>query len=168
MTDLTLTPEQRGEAIEALAGVFLAHGVAVDFDGEAYVERPNLVAERALDALLPLLSGWRPEPVALPDARAAAPLPEGLTTSQVHDACLSYRHDYGLLDEQEARIVRIECSDWFRAIRRALPSIPPQEPTDAEVEAAAVELMTLDQGEDLGVYRNLARAALLAGRKGRE
>lgn len=64
MTDLTLTPEQRAEAIEALAGVFLAHGVAVDFDGEAYIERPNLVAERALDALLPLLSGFRPEPVA--------------------------------------------------------------------------------------------------------
>lgn len=35
----------------------------------------------------------------------------------IDNVCLSYRHDFGLLSEEEKKKVRFECEEWFRAIR---------------------------------------------------
>ena len=69
MTDLTLTPDQRAEALAVLRDMCMG---AIDCAIPEPWDVADRYAARALDALLPLLSGWRPEPVALPDARAAA------------------------------------------------------------------------------------------------
>lgn len=53
-------------------------------------------------------------------AAEAEAIPKHLTSAQVNDACLSYRHDYGLCTESEARFMRRECAEWFRSIRAAL------------------------------------------------
>jgi hypothetical protein len=34
----------------------------------------------------------------------------------ITNVCLSYRHDYGLLSDNERGIIRLECKEWFRAI----------------------------------------------------
>lgn len=34
----------------------------------------------------------------------------------ITNVCLSYRHDYGLLDENERALIRFECKEWLRAI----------------------------------------------------
>lgn len=34
----------------------------------------------------------------------------------ITNVCLSYRHDYGLLDENERVLIRFECKEWLRAI----------------------------------------------------
>jgi hypothetical protein len=43
-----------------------------------------------------------------------------LTPEQVRSACLSYRHNYGLLDEAEAQIEQFRCKEWWHAIRKEL------------------------------------------------
>lgn len=37
------------------------------------------------------------------------------TNKQVDSACLSYRHDFGLLTEDERKQVRFEAREWLRA-----------------------------------------------------
>lgn len=37
------------------------------------------------------------------------------TLSQISSACGSFRHDYGLLDEQEQSEIRFEAVEWLRA-----------------------------------------------------
>lgn len=34
----------------------------------------------------------------------------------ITNVCLSYRHDYGLLSNNERNIIRFECKEWMRAI----------------------------------------------------
>lgn len=34
-----------------------------------------------------------------------------------NDICLSYRHDYGLLSEEEKKSVKFQLEEWLRAIR---------------------------------------------------
>lgn len=34
----------------------------------------------------------------------------------ITNVCLSYRHDYGLLSDDEINILRFECKEWMRAI----------------------------------------------------
>jgi hypothetical protein len=40
------------------------------------------------------------------------------TPSQIHSACLSYRHDYGILDEYARASLRITAHEWFEAWRK--------------------------------------------------
>lgn len=61
MTDLTLTPDQRAEALAVLRDMCMG---AIDCAIPEPWDVADRYAARALDALLPLLSGWRPEPVA--------------------------------------------------------------------------------------------------------
>lgn len=35
----------------------------------------------------------------------------------IDHVCISYRHDFGLLDKQEKEKVRVECKEWMRAIK---------------------------------------------------
>ena len=44
-------------------------------------------------------------------------LPE-LTKEQVESACLSYRHDFGFLSEEEKKRIRLDCKFWYDAIRK--------------------------------------------------
>jgi len=47
-------------------------------------------------------------------------LPNKPTDSQLYDACLNYRHDYGLLTPPERVVVRDEALEWYEAWRKAL------------------------------------------------
>lgn len=40
------------------------------------------------------------------------------TPEQVRSACLSYRHDYGLLSETERKMVQFEAREWLHAWRK--------------------------------------------------
>ena len=42
------------------------------------------------------------------------------TQAQIDDACMWYRHDFGLLSESERDSVRFEARQWFRAWGKAL------------------------------------------------
>ena len=37
------------------------------------------------------------------------------TPKQLESACLSFRHDYGLLDEEERKMVRFQAMEWLTA-----------------------------------------------------
>lgn len=59
--------------------------------------------------------------------RDAPTLPESLTPEQLGDACLSYRHDFGLLDSGEQFSLRWQAAEWWRALSRAYNRpTPPQ------------------------------------------
>jgi hypothetical protein len=34
----------------------------------------------------------------------------------IENVCLSYRHDFGLMTEQDRQRLRFECKEWMRAI----------------------------------------------------
>ena len=38
----------------------------------------------------------------------------------INNVCLSYRHDFGLMVEQEKQRLRFECKEWMRAISNNL------------------------------------------------
>lgn len=42
----------------------------------------------------------------------------GLTPELLNDMCLTYRHDFGLLSEEEQQKLRIECRRWFETFKR--------------------------------------------------
>lgn len=44
------------------------------------------------------------------------------TDAQVNSACLSYRHDFGLLQDQQREMVRFEAKEWLIAWQKALPA----------------------------------------------
>lgn len=64
------------------------------------------------------------EPVAL-TAQDAARVPEiaALTDDQVASACLSYRHDFGLLDASDRAALMWDAREWLRAWQKELPSL---------------------------------------------
>jgi hypothetical protein len=45
-----------------------------------------------------------------------------MTDADIDSACLSYRHDFGLLSKPEKDRVRFECREWEHAISKARPS----------------------------------------------
>ncbi len=45
---------------------------------------------------------------------------ENPTDAQLNDACLWFRHDFGLLSEHEKKKVRFEAKEWFSAWQKAL------------------------------------------------
>lgn len=42
------------------------------------------------------------------------------TRAQVFDACLSYRHDFGIMDKEKAMSLQYEAMEWLRCWRKAL------------------------------------------------
>ena len=55
------------------------------------------------------------------------------TDHQIFDACMSVRHDYGLMGPIEREKLRFEALEWFRAWEKAIyePSGPPQRKQEA-------------------------------------
>ena len=51
---------------------------------------------------------------------AARVLPVTLTTAQLADACMSHRHDYGIVSAGEREDRRREAADWWRCLRKTL------------------------------------------------
>lgn len=43
-----------------------------------------------------------------------------LSKSMMHDACLTFRHDYGLMSQEEQEKLQWQCIEWFGAIRAAI------------------------------------------------
>lgn len=50
----------------------------------------------------------------------AAALPVTLTTAQLADACMSHRHDYGIVSAGEREYRLREASDWWRCLRKSI------------------------------------------------
>lgn len=46
--------------------------------------------------------------------------PKTLTLKQLADACMSYRHDYGLMTAEEREDMRREAADWWRCFEKTL------------------------------------------------
>jgi hypothetical protein len=46
------------------------------------------------------------------------------TESQIASACLSYRHDFGLLSEPQRELIMFQGLEWLRAWRREFSSLP--------------------------------------------
>ncbi len=44
--------------------------------------------------------------------------------SFIDQVCLSYRHDFGLLDQPAQTVIRGECNAWMEAIANNLPDDP--------------------------------------------
>ena len=42
------------------------------------------------------------------------------TDAQIADACLSYDHSFGLMDEDQQKRLRFEAREWWRSIARAV------------------------------------------------
>ncbi len=40
------------------------------------------------------------------------------TLKQLHSICLTYRHDYGILDDQARELLRDRALDWFHAFEK--------------------------------------------------
>jgi len=49
----------------------------------------------------------------------------------IDDACMWYRHDFGLLSEAEKEHLRFEARDWQRALSKAKPAAPAPEKGEA-------------------------------------
>ena len=41
-----------------------------------------------------------------------------LTAAQIDSACTTYRRDFGLLDDAAKENLRMECREWWEAIRK--------------------------------------------------
>lgn len=50
----------------------------------------------------------------------AVTVPDALHEAQLSDACMSYRHDYGLMDANEREIMRGQAAEWWRCLRRSV------------------------------------------------
>ena len=64
------------------------------------------------------------------EAAVQGALPETLTAPELADACLSYRHDYGLMSVEDREAMRWQAAEWFRCLRRAIV-----EPSAAAIRA---------------------------------
>ena len=42
-----------------------------------------------------------------------------LSDEEYADACLSYRHDFGLLDEEQRKFLMFQAKEWHKALKKA-------------------------------------------------
>ncbi len=54
------------------------------------------------------------------EAPPAVTVQETPTAGQLYDACMSYRHDFGLLEDDQRKSVEWQAREWWRCIARAL------------------------------------------------
>lgn len=57
-------------------------------------------------------------------AKRTALLSEEPTESELHSACLSFRHDFGLLPDMKKREIMLEAKAWHRAWWKSLGDRP--------------------------------------------
>jgi hypothetical protein len=55
----------------------------------------------------------------------------GPTDLEIDDACMWYRHDFGLLPDDERMHLRIKAKEWLRAWCKVRDFVPPSETTSA-------------------------------------
>lgn len=97
-----------------------AHDIPLfDFDAEAWKQvlaaaRDSkwMPAEYAMNDWLADICQW------LRDGPPAGEQREPLSDAQLASVCLSYRHDFGLLDKDEQARLMLEARDWERAFRK--------------------------------------------------
>ena len=51
-----------------------------------------------------------------PNLRLGAVISRFNSDTFIDNVCLSYRHDFGLMAEQDRQRLRFECKEWMRAI----------------------------------------------------
>lgn len=107
-----------GDVMITLAAVAEANGFdMVDASEEALTRNwENIEAIRAKQAS-------KPAGTVLPGARE----PENNwvpTAAQTASACMSYRHDFGLLEPEERQMTMFKAKEWLRAWMREMPKTP--------------------------------------------
>jgi len=70
-------------------------------------------------------------------AREAVALPSEITEAQINSACLSYRHDFGLLDEHDKERLRFVAKEWLHAWRKEFDPLAPALKVSASPAPAA-------------------------------
>jgi len=70
------------------------------------------------------------------------------TVAQLNSACLSYRHDFGLLAANEQQRVRFEAQEWLRAWRKEF-DVPTQPMEAAEAAKLREALEGLVRNYDI-------------------
>lgn len=74
--------------------------------GEGYV--PSIGTTSSLHRICPVCNGAKTIYHALSDSFNS--------DTFIDNVCLSYRHDFGLMAEQDKQRLRFECKEWMRAI----------------------------------------------------
>lgn len=132
----TLTLEVATDAIAALPAVTAPHGVAEAYEngmrralglvaslGYGKNEDVDRGHEEAFGAIQQDLDNWK---AALAPAQ---PAPQVVPTdAQVASACLSYRHDFGLLDEVNRAAMMWQAKEWLHAWRKEFAALAPAQP----------------------------------------
>ena len=128
--ELELTPGSTADAVRSARGSTIApKGLR-----KVGVERPTM-ADVSIWMAAQKSANERAELDAAPPALA---VPEEPTSKQVASACFAYRHDFGLLDEDERAKTASECRAWWLSIAKELNS-PSRHPM---VLAAAKDVMS--------------------------
>lgn len=69
--------------------------------------------------------------------RDEAVLPSEITEAQINSACLSYRHDFGLLDDHDKERLRFVAKEWLHAWRKEFDPMAPALKISASAPAPA-------------------------------
>lgn len=87
-----------------------------------------------------------------------------VSVKSIDSACLSYRHDFGLLSEEQKNKVRFQATEWSRAfeVRKPLSSItqPAQEPQDSVAVQPAGYITVIHDDTDPYVFHQTEKEAL--------
>lgn len=75
----------------------LASGIYLDFAIDVAIRYADKLNETQLDSLVPVVNRFN-------------------SKTFIDNVCLSYRHDFGLMGEQDKELLRFECIQWMRAI----------------------------------------------------
>lgn len=82
-----------------------------------------------------------------------AELEAPLSESQIASACLSYRHDFGLLDSDKQKVLILEAKEWYRAFGKQLEAQTPAQP------ATLINGLTQEQTDSTMSVKGLSQSA---------
>lgn len=104
------SPQEALEKAQALPsiGVSLCHACADE------VEDPEV------DTITLVCDGEDVTPAEAPDPDPCRALRGEVTDAQINDACLSFRHDFGLLPPEEQLELRVIAKSWLEAWGKAI------------------------------------------------
>jgi len=118
-----------GEVRQEIGGVMTALAALCEVSGHDMYECGEAELERIWTKADAILEEQRNKPrhSPLPGAAPGERIPENNwepTEAQVDSACLSYRHDFGMLEPEEQRAIRFKAREWLRAWLREMPKTP--------------------------------------------
>jgi hypothetical protein len=83
------------------------------------------------------------------------------TDDQIESACLSYRHDFGLLEAAQQSQIKYAGLEWLLAWQKAMPQMGNTQATITQLEKACAEWAEVSQSNHQRAKRAEARVAEL-------